>query len=460
MLHSSKITQKNSSGRTQRGSTPSSAAKTAQKSQKTRQKRISDEFYIYDNEVFIFRTTQSGDVWQMRMWIAGEKKYVRESLRTRDKSIAIEEAKRRFLNYHNMVKTGQKIFSVSVAEMREKYLDHISELVRAGQISKGRETNIKTFTRRCEEFLGKDTKIGNVDKKHFQDYRAFRQKRLKTITMTVVRNESITIKQMYKWAANEGFIPSTYLPDFGVIRVPKQETVRDGYTIKEYKQLTNYASKWYQKVGKTDLAREEKIYYRKSVRDFILLMSNFGFRTGELLQVQYKHIEFKRDGVCYILIPAENTKVRKARLTGGKKADLIKRKMEYSKYKEPEDFLFSKFHKAEMMTKTLLYDYFSELITAVKSECPDFDNSKTLYSLRHFFITWHLTIGKSNVYDIAKIAGTSLKQIQDHYDHVIQSHKIDELISHGSKSRIDDDYQLVMIEGDSGINGSEDGESG
>ena len=447
MLHTSKITQKNSSGRTQRGSTPSSAAKTAQKSRKTRQKRISDEFYIYDNEVFIFRTTQSGDVWQMRMWIRDEKKYIRESLRTRDKTLAIEEAKRRFLSYHNMVKSGQKIFSIPVSELRTKYLAYVDELTASGQISKGRQTNIRTFTRRCEEFLGKSTKISNVDRKKFQEYRSFRQKTLKTITMTVVRNEAITIKQMYKWAANEGLIAPNYLPDFGIIRVPKQETVRDGYTIKEYKQLTAVASKWYAKVGRNDPKKEEKIFYRKSIRDFILLVSNYGFRTNELLQVQYKHIEHRKDGVCHIFIPAENTKVRRARLTGAKKSDLIKRKIEYSKYKDPEDFLFSKFSKQEMMTKTLLYDYFSDLVTEVKRQYSDFDDSKTLYSLRHFYITWHLMIGKMNVYDLAKIAGTSLKQIQDHYDHVIQSHKIDELISHASKSRINDEYQLVMEEG-------------
>jgi integrase len=345
-----------------------------------------------------------------------------------------------------MVKSGQKIFSIPISELREKYLVHVDELTRAGQISKGRQTNIKTYTRRCEEFLGKSTKIANVDRKKFQEYRAFRQKQLKTITMTVVRNESITIKQMYKWAANEGLIAPNYLPDFGLIRVPKQESVRDGYTVKEYKQLTAIASKWYSKVGKNDPNKNEKIFYRKSIRDFVLLMSNYGFRTSELLQVQYKHIEHKRNGICHIFIPAENTKVRKARLTGAKKSELIRRKIEYSNFTDPEDYLFSKFSKREMMTRTLLYDYFADLVNEVKKHYSDFDETKTLYSLRHFYITWHLMIGKMNVYDLAKIAGTSLKQIQDHYDHVIQSHKIDELISHASRSRIDNEYQLVMAD--------------
>lgn len=43
------------------------------------------------------------------------------------------------------------------------------------------------------------------------------------------------------------------------------------------------------------------------------------------------------------------------------------------------------------------------------------DETKSLYSLRHFWITIRILAGL-NVYDIAKISGTSLQQIQKHYD--------------------------------------------
>ena len=43
---------------------------------------------------------------------------------------------------------------------------------------------------------------------------------------------------------------------------------------------------------------------------------------------------------------------------------------------------------------------------------------KSLYSLRHFYITIHLLAGKVDVYSIAKYTGTSLRQIEKTYDNV------------------------------------------
>jgi integrase len=410
------------------------------------QKRMSERFDVYDGEIMIYKTTNSGDVWQMRMWIGSEKKYVRESLRTRNKIEATEEAKRRFLNYNHLVKNGQKIFSITTNELREKYLSYVDELVRSGQLSKGRQTNIKVFTKHYIEFIGKNRKIANIDRKEFQGYRAHRQKDKSDIKMSVVVNESITIKQMYRWAENEGLI-SNYKPDFGVIKVPKDDTVRDGFTIKEYKQLTDVASKWYQKVPSNYLKFEEETFYRKSIRDFILLMSNYGFRTGELILVKYKDINYKTGKRADVTIPATNTKVRKSRITGGLRGDVFKRKSEYSKpFNQPDNFLFNEFNSPKNISRYVIYDYFSKLVKEVKDKYPDYDTTKTLYSLRHFFITWHLTIGKMNVYDLARVAGTSLKQIQDHYDHVSQTHRIDEMLSFSKNRRIDDNFQMISIE--------------
>jgi integrase len=264
--------------------------------------------------------------------------------------------------------------------------------------------------------------------------------------MSVVVNESITIKQMYKWAENEGLI-SNYVPDFGVIKVPKDDTVRDGFTIKEYIQLTEVASKWYQRVPKNFLKFEEESFYRKSIRDFILLMSNYGFRTGELMLVKYKDIEFKTGKRADVHIPAANTKVRKSRITGGLRADVFQRKSEYSKpFNKLNDYLFTGYGVDSQISRYVVYDYFKKLVNEVKEKYPEYDTTKSLYSLRHFFITWHLTIGKMNVYDLASVAGTSLKQIQDHYDHVSQTHRIDEMLSYSKNRRIDDNYQMISID--------------
>ena len=51
-----------------------------------------------------------------------------------------------------------------------------------------------------------------------------------------------------------------------------------------------------------------------------------------------------------------------------------------------------------------------------------------------------------NVYDLASVAGTSLKQIQDHYDHVSQTHRIDEMLSYSKNRRINENYQMISID--------------
>jgi len=87
----------------------------------------------------------------------------------------------------------------------------------------------------------------------------------------------------------------------------------------------------------------------------------------------------------------------------------------YSKYIEQEDHVFSAYIKNTVIDKKHLYDYFNKLVSKVKTKFPSFDDTKTLYSLRHLWITMRILAGL-NIYDIAKISGTSLQQIQHHYD--------------------------------------------
>ena len=117
-----------------------------------------DAFDILDKRVKIYRTASK--VWQMQMWVKEEQKYVRESLHTEDKDIAINKAEERFIFYRAKIQQNEKIFSITLDELRHRYLEHIQKQVDARQLSKCRQTNIKTFTKHCLEFLGKNTNPG------------------------------------------------------------------------------------------------------------------------------------------------------------------------------------------------------------------------------------------------------------------------------------------------------------
>jgi integrase len=387
-------------------------AKTASKVSK-KAIRISDAFDLMDGEIRIYRTTHSGDVWQMRMYVTDEKRYVRKSLKTRDKTLAIERAKKDFIFYQAKMQNGEKLFSITAQELINRYRLFEQERLDGQQISEGRFSNIKTHTNRYLEFVGKSEKIQNISNKKFREYRTFRQSAKRDITMNAVINELTTIKKMYDFARTEGLINANYKIDVGFIRVADDDAKREAFTIDEYSQLINVSKISYRKSKDS----EDK-YYRELLNDFILAMANFGFRTGELLSLQWRDVYFKNDGSVEITIRAENTKVRKKREVIGNKGWIFKRVKERSKYTSDNCFVWSKFGKDEQITKTLLYDYWADLVQQIKTKHLDFDDKKSLYSLRHFYITIHLLAGKVDVYSIAKYTGTSLRQIEKTYDNV------------------------------------------
>lgn len=421
-----------------------------------------DEQDLFDGRIRIYRTTHSGDVWQFQMWIGEEKKYIRKSLRTRDKEIAINLAEDLFIEARTKQRNGEKLFSMTAKELRTKYLEYIKAEVDSGQLSEGRLSNVKTFTKHYLRFVGEDSKIQNISAEYFEGYRAFRQSELASITMTVVQNESITVKQMYKWAVKKKFISANYVPDYGKIRVKKNEVKRKGYSITHYDKLITYAKGWWKTVPRKAENREEQIYYRRSIRDFILLMANFGFRTGELLQLRYKNVIVNDDATeksaetATVKVLAETSKVRKDRTVQSRRGDIFARRKTYSNFCGEDSFVFSKFDKDEMMTDTKLYDYYNDLKIYVKSKDSTYDDSLDLYSLRHFWITLQLMHGQVDIHRIARFAGTSYTQIVNHYDNMKDSDVSKELLK--VKLRFDVANDGVIVLKDSSRSEAEEGQ--
>lgn len=407
----------------------------------SRKKRMSDVLDIFDGNVRIFRTTHSGDVYQMSMYVKEEKRYIRKSLRTRDKEIAIASAQKEFIFYQAKIMNGEKLFSITANELRNKYLEYIEKQVKEKQLSIGRQTNIKTYTKHYLNFVGKNTKILNIDKKEFQKYRSYRQSKKADIRMSVVQNELITIKQMYKFAKNEGFINQNYELDFGKFKVDKNESSRIAYEVSDYKKLISVAMFWYKKVSDVHVKRNEEIYYRRTIRDFILLMGNYGFRTQELRLIKWKDVVIHNDETVTITIRKENSKTKKERKVRGRRSDIFIRRKTYSNFTDSDCFVFSRFDRDEEISKTILYDYYNSLIKEVKEKYKDFQE-QDLYSLRHFFITSHLIASKISVYDLAKYCGTSLQQISNTYDNVKLEEVSKKLLSYSF--RFDKNNNIVL----------------
>jgi integrase len=404
---------------------------------------------LQDGEVRIYqRTKNSGDVYQFRMYIREERRYVVKSLQTRDKDIAIERAKRLYIEYKSKELSGEKLFSITSEQLVQSYLEYQEDRFRSSQISVGRLSGIKTQLKHYLAFIGNTTRIANFQGKEFRKYRQFRMDKRGAKTLTTVLNELLTFKHMYEFAKTEGFIGQKYVFDYGEIRIQNDECKRDGYEIEEYKQLINTSKNFSNKVNKTLINYDEVIYYRKLLHDFLLLMGRTGFRTSECLKLRWSDCRFNNDKerTVTMTIRKENTKVRTQRVITSNVGNILSRIKSYSKSLKHEDFIFAHYSNSKLTVKDKIYKYYNELKQEVKLRFKDFDTELDIYSIRHYFITLHLRVAKTDMYSIARFCGTSVKEIERTYQH-IKDDEVSRSVMKSSRSiRFGKDNDILIVE--------------
>ena len=104
-------------------------------------------------------------VWQFRMWLADEDKYIRQSLRTKDKAKAIADAEALYEDIKYMKRRGKKYYSISIKKAVEMYIEDKAKyvgIVGAIGIVEGRLTTIKAHLKHFLEYVHKDAKVKDL----------------------------------------------------------------------------------------------------------------------------------------------------------------------------------------------------------------------------------------------------------------------------------------------------------
>jgi len=216
---------------------------------------------------------------------------------------------------------------------------------------------------------------------------------------------------MYRWAIEERLITQQSLPKWAEFRIPATEGNRHGMEMDDYDKIVTVSKVW-DKRGTNDRDK----YERKHLHNFIVTQSWYGFRTGEVLGLVWGDVKLRNDGKAEVTIREETTTRGKARMCMGR-GDIFHRIQSYSKSISPTDHVFSSFMSGKEWKDGLFYARWRELVGEVTQKYPSFDASKSLYDLRHFYISSHLRAGDSP-WLIAKYCGTSAEMIGKHYDNV------------------------------------------
>lgn len=382
---------------------------------------ITEQQDIFDGAASVLRTHASGDVWQFRMWVTEERKYVRKTLKTRDLQTALARAKTLYLQLYSDVASGKKLFGISLGELVAQYIAWRQQDVEGGAITAGRLVTITSQLKHLKAYKGEATLVSELDRQSLYDYAQGRRVFSAKVKDVTIRNEQVTINHMMRFAFRQGSAHFDKF-DFAPLRI-REVSRRDTFTLDEYDRLFRYLRKWSQQESLSQMAREE----RRMIRDCILLGSNTMLRVGELWQLRWGDVQGYKATVdntgrpitvVTLKVRPETAKNRKTRLITTRGGEFLKRRAEGTTWQGPQDLVFCGASGSVRYPRRKFYNAWKELMEGLGLDYKK--RNLTWYSLRHFGITCRLRAGAS-MFDIAKIVGTSPTYIDQHYGHFDQA---------------------------------------
>jgi len=394
----------------------------------TTNKKTDDE-WLLGGKGEIYRMSRSSTVYQCRIWVPSERKYVRKSLKTTDYQTAKLRGEELIFKVLGEVAQGKKLFGITLGELIDMFLEHEEERVKRGLITEGRLTTIQSQCRALLRTKPRSIKIAELDENSFHEWTMMRRKDNPSITQVTIRNETATIGKIFDFAHRNklSHFPKMY---FEKIRISRADVGRrDTFTVAEYEKLVKFLRTY---TSKKHCPDDEERTERQKVRDYILTLSNTLMRTGELRQLRWGDVfgyEDRTDEtgkkVCVVnlRVRKETSKVRRPRTIWVRGGDYIKRLKTYSPFTEPTDLLFTNKTGTNQLGTRELYKHWNTVMNGIGIE--DHSERKlSYYSLRHFGITMRMKSGVP-IADVASVAGTSVSHIETHYRHIDDEVMID-----------------------------------
>ena len=397
-------------------------AKKAKKKRAPRAQFTTDKVDVLGGAAQILRTAINGDVWQFRTWLPSEGKYLRLSLKTKDKEVAIQKAQDKWIEVQSLAQKGKTVFSPTLEKIVELYLEDRQGDVDSGRITKGRHGTLTSHLKAGLRYLHSAgyTRGGELDSRSLMGYEDWRRKDHPEIKRVTIANELATIRHCLKYAHIEQL---TDVAAFTTkkIKVDEQVDVREvearTFSNDEYERLTRYLRSW---AAKKNCVDENEYVLRQALRHWVLVGANTMMRVGELRQLTwgnvktYKHKDYT---LAQIYVARDTTKVRKPRQVDVRGGQYLERWKKTSKNTKNTDLVFSD-AGGKQIDKTYQYRAWKQWMDELGYD-EDGSRNLTWYSLRHYGITMRIAAG--NTYEtIAMIAGTSAKEIEKTYRHILR----------------------------------------
>jgi len=353
----------------------------------------------------------------------------RVSLRVSSRLEALERAEEAVVELRVQLKQGVTLTRLPVEEVVAKFLRHKKSRVRGHWEGKG-EAGRKSITSErygliegklrnyLIPFLGARTDIRTIPVGKWLEWEAWRREQVRNgkPKAVTIQNEMGMIREFWKWAMEHSFIPfSPKLPFQDENLITDDKVSRDTWEAAEWNSFARKVREWLKSVE----GRSPEMYWSAFVAyQMLFFLANSGMRTGELVKVKRKDIQFyKREGVaphkslCALVQvhPSTKTGAREVNAMGG---IFARRVWEKSSHKKKEDFLFCHLDGRQFSTKDF-WKQFMKMI-AFTNENERWGKRLVPYALRHLYATTRLQNGTSRE-ALCQNMGVTEPYLRKHY---------------------------------------------
>jgi integrase len=389
-----------------------------------------DTHSILNGQIFLYtRKDLKKKKWWMRLNIPLKKGYVVRSTG----AYQLHEAQRiAEETYWELKHKVERKLPITRSGFKRIYESFLLEMEKSQYISKHRLRLFKYFGRYWTEYYNTRL-IERFEAEDLEQYRIWRMsywthgpglekdRRANAVdtpsrsTMTMDRQ---CMLQFLKWCKQKKLIdivPEYRLPQ---LKPEDRDTRRPTFTNEEWNILTSKL-RWYCESNDAKSKNKLHRWQRTMIRHAILIIANTGLRPQEAAQLKWFQVSYKKNTIdpakmdTLIHIPPHSKTGERTAVGTEDCYKYFTRLYAISPHTEPHDYVFCSFtgDKQKSWGKT-----FKTLLRQWGLLEDGFERPRTIYSLRHFYITKRLEAGIP-IQLISHICGTSIYNIEKHYYH-------------------------------------------
>lgn len=360
---------------------------------------MSEIHTILGGKVRIYRR-ETGNNWYCSTFMNGKEQ--RKSTKEESLGLAKEFAEDWYLTLRGKNTRGELTSEKTFTKAGEQFLREF-EADTAGERNPKCLTNHANHLRlHLLPFFGK-LGLSLINTTKIQEYRIARMQstyRGKSPAAATLQKEIVTLRMTLKAAVRHGWLG--HMPDLSApYRSSTKVSHRAWFSPDEYKQLYTATRE-----NIKAMTNGNHRHLAEQLHDKVLFMANSGIRPDEANWLEYRDVEIVEDDATGETIL--EIEVRGKRGVGYCKSTTgavrpFQRMVERNQ-PEPTDRLFPVDHKKQ----------FNRILEQQGLKTDRQGNRRTLYSLRHSYISFRLLEG-ADIYQIAKNCRTSVEMIEKHY---------------------------------------------